>query len=90
MRGADMKMQHSREIAVCQELRRRGFASGRRIRLYGEEFDFISDPIAVDGGYRLEGVSRKSGHTRSVCIPLSVVIPVERQMLLVEEIALAA
>ena len=73
-------------VNVCSELRRLGFASGRRARLYGEEFEFLSDPEADENGYCLNAVSLKSAGARRVHIPLSVVRTVEREHLVVEKV----
>lgn len=84
-----MKAQRDGQVIVCSELRRLGFASGRRARLYGEEFEFVSDPVDDENGYYLKAISHKSCHARSVPIPLSVVRMVERELLVVEEIEIA-
>jgi hypothetical protein len=84
-----MKAQLDGKVTVCSELRRLGFASGRRASLYGEEFEFVSDPEADESGYCLKAISHKSCYARSVPIPLSVVRTVERELLVVEEIEIA-
>jgi hypothetical protein len=40
--------------------------------MYGEEFDLTSDPIADESGFAIEAVSRTSGNTRKLRIPISV------------------
>jgi hypothetical protein len=75
-----MKAHCDGSVTVCSELQRLGFASGRSARLYGEEFEFVSDPEADERGYCLKAISRKSGHARSVPIPLLVVRTVEREI----------
>ena len=85
-----VKTQAVEKGAVCTELRRLGFASGRCVKLYGEEFEFVSDPAADENGYCLKAISHKSCHARSVLIPLSVVRTVERELLVVEEIEIAS
>jgi hypothetical protein len=84
-----MKSQLDGKVTVCRELRRLGFASGRRARLYGEKFEFVSDPEADEGGYCMKVISHISCHARSVPIPLSVVRTVERELLVVEQIEIA-
>jgi hypothetical protein len=84
-----MGAQRVGKVTVCSELRRLGFASGRRAKLYGEEFEFVSDPEADDNGYCLKAVSHKSRHARHVRIPLSVVRTVERELLVAEKIEIA-
>lgn len=76
-----MGIQGVGKFAICSELRRLGFASGHRARLYGEDFAFVSDPEADENGYFLKAVSHKSGHGRRVHIPLSVVRTVECELL---------
>jgi hypothetical protein len=85
-----MNSERDRQESVCSELRRLGFASGRKLRLYGEVFEFTSDPVAEGGGYSLKGISRKSGRARSVHIPLSVVNTIEHEIGVIEEMSLAA
>lgn len=85
-----MNSERERQESVCGGLRRLGFASGRKLRLYGEEFEFTSDPAADGEGYRVKGISRKSGPARSVHIPLSVVNTVEHEIVVIEEMSLVA
>jgi len=62
-----------REVALCERLQTLGYARRNTIRMYGEELDVTSDPIAEGNGFAIEAISRKSGSTRRVLIPLSVV-----------------
>lgn len=61
------------EIEFCERLQTLGYARRNTIRMYGEEFDVTSDPIAEGNGFAVEAISRKSGSARKVLIPLSVV-----------------
>ncbi len=81
-----MGLQLLGKVNVCTELRRLGFASGHRARLYGEDFEFVSDPEADENGYCLKAVSLKSTGARRVHIPLSVVQTVERELLILENV----
>ena len=45
------------QTKICERLKRLGYSQGNRVRVYGEEFELISDPITiqeqlvfVDGG----------------------------------------
>jgi hypothetical protein len=67
-----MTVQLQREDEICAKLIALGYAKHKRIRMYGEEFDLISDPVADENGFAIEAVSRKSGATRKLRIPLSV------------------
>jgi hypothetical protein len=64
----------SQQIALCERLKRLGYSQGNRIRIYGQEFDLISDPITVQEELVfVDGVERRSGDVRRVRIPLPVV-----------------
>lgn len=68
-----MAIQSTRDIELCERLKTLGYAHRNRIRMYGEEFDLISNPIQDENGFAIEAVSRKSGHARMLRIPLSIV-----------------
>lgn len=57
---------------ICARLIALGFAKHKRIRMYGEEFDLTSDPVADETGFAIEAVSRASGDARNLRIPISV------------------
>jgi hypothetical protein len=57
-RETEMKPQRG-IVTMCSELRRLGFASGRRAGLYGGEFEFVSDPEVDNSGYCLKAISHK-------------------------------
>lgn len=64
----------SQQIALCERLKRLGYSQGNRVRIYGQEFDLISDPITMqDELVFVDGVERRSGDVRRVRIPLPVV-----------------
>jgi hypothetical protein len=59
---------------LCERLKRLGYSQGNRVRIYGEEFDLVSDPITVqDQLVFVDGVERKSGSLRRIRIPLPIV-----------------
>jgi|SwirhisoilCB2_FD_contig_31_17268088_length_273_multi_1_in_0_out_0_1 hypothetical protein len=64
----------SQQLVLCDRLKKLGYSQGNRIRIYGEEFDLVSDPITLrDQLVFVDGVERKTGVTRRVRIPLPVV-----------------
>ena len=67
-----MAIQTNRNALLCERLKAMGYASRNRIRIYGEEFDLTSNPVADGNGFAVDAISRKSGQTRKVGIPLSV------------------
>jgi hypothetical protein len=65
---------NTREVHVCERLKRLGFARSNRIKLYGLQFELVSDPlIAADNVIFVDGVENKSGKLTRVPIPLTVV-----------------
>jgi hypothetical protein len=67
-----MTPQFQNKDAICARLIALGFAKNERIRMYGEEFDLTSDPVADESGFAIEAVSRTSGNARKLRIPISV------------------
>ena len=67
--------------ALSDRLKRLGYSEGQRIRLYGEEFDLVSNPIKVhDDLLFVDGVERKSGKVRRIRIPLPIVQMIRRDL----------
>jgi hypothetical protein len=78
--------ENERQVFLCERLQRLGFVSGRRLRLYGEEFELVSDAAPDGRGYGIDGVSRKSG-LRHVQIPRSITQTIENEILVIERLA---
>ncbi|HTW60052.1 MAG TPA: hypothetical protein VMD99_18150 [Terriglobales bacterium] len=63
----------SKQTALSDRLRRLGFASASRMRLYGEEFELVSDPIITeDNGVCVDAIEKKSRRPRRVRIPITI------------------
>jgi hypothetical protein len=75
-----MAIQLNRNDDLCERLQALGYAHGKRIRVYGEEFDLTSNPIADGSGFAIEAISRKSGHTRMLRIPLSILHMISKDL----------
>jgi len=59
---------------LCEMLKRLGFAQNSEVRLYGEVFDLVSDPVSIgDNLVFVDAVERKSGDARRIRIPLTIV-----------------
>jgi hypothetical protein len=62
------------QSTLCARLRQLGYAQDRQVRLYGEVFELVSDPISVgENLVFIDARERKSGQRRRVRIPLTVV-----------------
>jgi hypothetical protein len=59
---------------LCEAIKHLGYARNNRVRLYGEVFDLVSDPIRVgETLVFVDAVERKSGQVRRVRIPSTIV-----------------
>ena len=64
----------SQEVVVREKLKRIGYSKGNRVRIYGQEFDLISDPVPMqENVIFVDGVELRSGETRRIRIPLPIV-----------------
>jgi hypothetical protein len=63
---------------ICASVKRLGYGASQSIRLYGEDFEVISDPFPEAGGIAVS-VKLKDGHgIRVVQIPATVLQSVKR------------
>jgi len=63
----------TRDFSLVDRLKRLGFARGNQVRLYGVDFEVLSDPIVL--GKTLvfvDAMEKKSGLVTRVRIPLTV------------------
>jgi hypothetical protein len=64
----------AKQVNLSKRLKVLGFTKGRQMKLYGEVFDLISEPISVaDSVVLVDVTERKSGQSRLVPLPLPIV-----------------
>lgn len=69
--GALMTSHNSR---LCERLKRLGFAQENQMKLYGQEFELLSDPVIVGNDLVfVDAIEKKSRQQRRVRIPLPIV-----------------
>jgi len=72
--------QQSLEVhEVCDQLQRMGYAQSKRIRIYGQEFEVVSNPFPHGDGIAIQAFSKQETQARTVRLPLPVVQMVTRQ-----------
>jgi CRISPR/Cas system CMR subunit Cmr4 (Cas7 group RAMP superfamily) len=60
-----------KEVGLCGNLKRMGFTQDSQMRLYGEEFELMSDPIVMaDDVVFVDAIEKETGRSRRVRIPL--------------------
>jgi hypothetical protein len=57
---------------ICANVKRLGYAARQRIRLYGEEFELISDPFPEADGIAVNAKSKKGPNVRVLRLPSTV------------------
>ncbi len=64
----------ARNAILRAKLMQLGFTQENQMRLYGEEFRFLSDPIVMpDGAVFVDAIEKRSHQTRRVRVPLPIV-----------------
>jgi len=59
-------------IEVCARVRHLGYAVSQRVRLYGEEFDLVSDPFPEEDGIAVRVTTKKDARVRVLRLPATV------------------
>ncbi len=57
---------------ICAGVKRLGFGLKQTVRLYGEEFEVMSDPFPEAGGIAVTVRTKKSDSVRTVQLPATV------------------
>ena len=63
---------------LCTSVKRRGYAASKHIRIYGEEFEVVSDPFPNDGGIAVHAKSRKDSRIRTLQLPVTLLQAVKK------------
>jgi len=59
---------------LCETIKRLGYGQNNQVRLYGEVFDLMSDPVSIGKNFVfVDALERRSGQLRRVRIPSSIV-----------------
>jgi hypothetical protein len=69
---------------VCKRLKALGYEDHNRMRIYREEWEFISNPVPFENGFAVDGISL-SGKAKRVRIPLSVLHMIKRDIAMTEK-----
>jgi hypothetical protein len=63
---------------ICAHVKHLGYALSRRIRLYGEEFEVVSDPFPEANGIAVHVTTKKDSSIRVLRIPATVLQSAKR------------
>jgi hypothetical protein len=57
---------------ICENVKKLGYGISQNVRLYGEEFEVVSDPFPEAGGIVVQARTRKATTVRIVRLPATV------------------
>ena len=66
---------------LCERLKQMGYAQSKRIRIYGQEFEVISNPFPQGKGIAVRAHSKRDKQDRVLPLPLPVLQMVTRKKL---------
>ena len=58
---------------VCARIKKMGYARSKRVRMYGQEFQVVSDPFADGGGFAVEVISLSDTRVRTLRLPHTLI-----------------
>jgi hypothetical protein len=67
-----MSLHTSSVEEICARVKQLGYGPSNRIRLYGEEFEVVSDPFPTAAGIAVHVKSKNGPGTRLVELPATV------------------
>jgi hypothetical protein len=59
-------------LEICANVKRMGYAASSRVRLYGQDFEVLSDPFPEDGGIAVHVKSTKDSRISALRLPATV------------------
>lgn len=70
-----------KKLILCETIKRLGYSQNGQVKLYGEIFRLVSDPVIVEGrSVFVDAIERKSGTMRRIRIPLPIVLMAEKTL----------
>lgn len=58
---------------ICDQIKQRGYAPTQVVRIYGEEFEILSDPFPNDEGVAVRVRSRRTSQVRALQLPATLI-----------------
>ncbi len=66
-------------VEICARVKHLGYTTSGRVRLYGEEFEVVSEPFPEANGIAVHVKSRKNPNVRVLRLPSTVVQTAKRR-----------
>lgn len=58
---------------VCAQIKKSGYAASEKVRIYGEEFEILSDPFPNEIGIAIRVRSRRTSQVRHLQLPATLI-----------------
>jgi len=58
---------------VCAQIKKSGYAASQSVRIYGEEFEVLSDPFPNEIGIAIRVRSRRTSQVRHLQLPATLI-----------------
>ena len=58
---------------ICAQIKQNGYAQSQVVRIYGEEFEILSDPFPNEAGVAVQVRSRRTSQVRALQLPATLV-----------------
>jgi hypothetical protein len=68
----DREIEYPASWEMCAGVKKLGYAAFERIRLYGDEFELVSDPFPEADGIAIRVKSKKDASPRTLQLPATV------------------
>lgn len=62
----------SQDLEICERVKRLGYAASQRVKLYGEEYEILSDPFLEEGGVALRVKTNDQAEVRILRLPYTI------------------
>jgi len=65
---------------VCAQIKKSGYSQAQKIRIYGEEFETLSDPFPNEIGIAIQVRSRRTLQVRALQLPATLIHRVSERL----------
>lgn len=67
-------------LEICARVKNLGYTTSGRVRLYGEEFEVLSEPFAEENGIAVHAKSKRDPKARVLHLPATVLQTIKRKI----------
>ena len=64
---------------ICAQVKHLGYSTSKRVRLYGEDYEVVSDPFPEADGIAVHVTTKKDSKVRVLQLPATVLQSVKRR-----------